>query len=45
MSEGFDVENPNATAACGCGSSFRVDPNAAGCSSAEGPPTSEDAVY
>ena len=29
---GFDVENPNATAACGCGSSFRVDPDAVGCS-------------
>lgn len=25
LSGGFDVENPNATASCGCGSSFRVD--------------------
>lgn len=25
MSSGFDVENPNATSGCGCGSSFRVD--------------------
>jgi iron-sulfur cluster assembly accessory protein len=45
MEEGFDVENPNATASCGCGSSFRIDPNAGGCSEPEGPPTSEDAVY
>lgn len=34
MTSGFDVENPNATAACGCGSSFRVDEGAAGCSEA-----------
>jgi iron-sulfur cluster assembly protein len=25
MESGFDVENPKATSACGCGSSFRVD--------------------
>ncbi len=32
ISSGFDVINPNATAACGCGSSFRVDKDAEGCS-------------
>ncbi len=25
MQSGFDVENPNAKSACGCGSSFRLD--------------------
>ena len=45
MTEGFSVENPNATASCGCGSSFRADPNAAGCSVDEGPPSSGDAVH
>ena len=35
MKSGFDVENPNATASCGCGSSFRVDPDAVGCSEVE----------
>jgi iron-sulfur cluster assembly protein len=45
LTEGFDVENPNAVASCGCGSSFRIDPNAIGCSEPEGPPTSGDEVY
>jgi len=47
MSSGFDVENPNATAACGCGSSFRVDEGAQGCSVDSGPPAdlTEDAIY
>jgi len=44
ISSGFDIENPNATAACGCGSSFRVDPDAQGCSEPEGP-SSADEVY
>lgn len=39
MGSGFKVENPNATAACGCGSSFRTQDgeapqdNAGGCNS------------
>ena len=47
MSSGFDVENPNATASCGCGSSFRVDEGAQGCSVDSGPPAdlTEDAIY
>jgi iron-sulfur cluster assembly protein len=47
-SSGFDVENPNATASCGCGSSFRVEEGASGCSEPAGPPADlheEDAVY
>lgn len=44
MTSGFDVKNPNATAACGCGSSFRVDPDAVGCSEASGP-SAEDSIY
>lgn len=35
MQQGFDVENPKAVAACGCGSSFKVD-DTAGCSTDEG---------
>lgn len=31
MEQGFDVENPLAVSACGCGSSFRID-EGAGCS-------------
>ena len=46
MNSGFDVENPNAVAACGCGSSFRVDPGATGCSEPEGPESvSSEEVY
>jgi len=47
MSSGFDVENPNATAACGCGSSFRVDEGAQGCSEGSESPAdlTEDAIY
>jgi iron-sulfur cluster assembly accessory protein len=46
MNSGFDVENPNAVAACGCGSSFRVDPDAKGCSEPEGPESaSSEEVY
>lgn len=33
MKSGFEVKNPNAVAACGCGSSFRVDNNAPNCGS------------
>jgi iron-sulfur cluster assembly accessory protein len=46
MSAGFDVENPQATSACGCGSSFRVD-DEAGCSEtvAEEPSVEESAYY
>ncbi len=29
MGSGFKIENPNATSACGCGSSFRTDGEAA----------------
>jgi len=32
MESGFEFDNPNATSACGCGSSFRVD-DQAGCDS------------
>jgi iron-sulfur cluster assembly protein len=46
MGSGFDVINPNATAACGCGSSFRVDKGASGCSE-DGVPDdlTESAIY
>src|SRR5918992_5246057 len=37
MGAGFQVENPNVVAACGCGSSFRVkdDEDAAACASTQ----------
>ncbi len=38
MGSGFEVNNPNVVAACGCGSSFRVadDEEAAACASTAG---------
>ncbi len=36
MGSGFKVENPNAVAACGCGSSFRTKDSAEGDASAGG---------
>lgn len=38
MGSGFEVNNPNVVAACGCGSSFRVadDEEAAACASSAG---------
>jgi iron-sulfur cluster assembly protein len=37
MGAGFEVQNPNVVASCGCGSSFRVkdDDEAAACASTQ----------
>ena len=41
MGAGFQVSNPNAVAACGCGDSFRIDDTVADC----GATPADDPVY